>query len=73
MSRKGRFRYLGSVLLLLPTVNSTKIIGSQNGKTLKLPVNMAWDAFGEANGVRLLFETRQRMAYYRRTPILNLE
>lgn len=36
---------------------------------LQLPVNMAWDTFREANGVRSLSEMRQRIAFYRRTPI----
>jgi putative restriction endonuclease len=34
-----------------------------------LPVNMAWDAFREANGVRSRLEMRQRIAFYRRTAI----
>lgn len=36
----------------------------------QLPVNLAWETFGEANGVRSLDEMRQRIAYYRHTPIL---
>lgn len=36
----------------------------------QLPVNLAWETFGEANGVRSLEEMRQRIAHYRRTPIL---
>jgi putative restriction endonuclease len=36
----------------------------------QLPVNLAWETFGEANGVRSLDEMRQRIAFYRRTPIL---
>ena len=39
----------------------------------QLPVNMAWDTFREANGVRSLLEMRQRIAFYRRTPILENE
>jgi putative restriction endonuclease len=35
----------------------------------QLPVNLAWDTFKEANGVQSLMEMRQRIAYYRRTPI----
>jgi len=37
---------------------------------LQLPVNLAWDTFKEANGVRTLAEMRQRIAFYRRVPIL---
>jgi putative restriction endonuclease len=36
---------------------------------LQLPVNLVWETFGEANGVRSQSEMRQRIAYYRRTPI----
>jgi putative restriction endonuclease len=36
----------------------------------QLPVNMAWDAFVEANGVRSLLNMRERIAHYRRSPIL---
>jgi putative restriction endonuclease len=36
---------------------------------LQLPVNLAWDTFGEANGVQSQSEMRERIAHYRRTPI----
>jgi putative restriction endonuclease len=36
----------------------------------QVPVNMAWDTFREANGVRSLAEMRQRIAFYRRSAIL---
>jgi putative restriction endonuclease len=38
-------------------------------KFLQLPVNLAWDTFREANGVRSLKEMRDRIAHYRRIPI----
>jgi putative restriction endonuclease len=34
------------------------------------PVNLVWETFGEANGVQSLEEMRQRIAYYRRRPII---
>lgn len=34
---------------------------------LNLPLRLAWDAFGEANGVRSLEEMRNRIATYRRS------
>jgi putative restriction endonuclease len=40
---------------------------------LQLPVNLAWDTFREANGVTSLLEMRQRIAHYRRTPMLQHE
>ncbi|MGA3316619.1 MAG: hypothetical protein ABSC64_09300 [Candidatus Korobacteraceae bacterium] len=36
---------------------------------LQLPVNLVWDTFGEANGVRSLAAMRERIAHYRRSPI----
>jgi putative restriction endonuclease len=36
---------------------------------LQLPVNMAWDVFGEANGVRSLAEMRARIGHYRHRSI----
>lgn len=36
---------------------------------LRLPVNLVWRTFGEANGVRSLDEMRARVSRYRRTPI----
>lgn len=38
-------------------------------KFLQLPVNLAWEAFGEANGARSLDEVRLRIAKYRKQPI----
>jgi len=42
-------------------------------KFQQLPVNMAWDAFGLGNGVTSLTEMRQRIAFYRRSPIVPVE
>jgi hypothetical protein len=39
----------------------------------QLPVNLAWEAFREANGVSSLEEMRARIAFYRRTLILATE
>jgi putative restriction endonuclease len=36
---------------------------------LQLPLNLAWDAFKEANGVSSLAEMRKRIAHYRRLPL----
>lgn len=38
-------------------------------KFVQLPLRLAWDAFGEGNGVRTLAEARTRIAQYRREPI----
>ncbi len=38
-------------------------------KFLRLPVSLAWEAFGEANGARRLDEVRARIGKYRAKPI----
>lgn len=38
------------------------------GQSRRLPVTLAWDAFGECNGARSLAEMRTRIEQYRRTP-----
>lgn len=38
-------------------------------KFLRLPVSLAWEAFGEANGARTLDEVRVRIGKYRTEPI----
>jgi putative restriction endonuclease len=38
-------------------------------KFLKLPVSLAWETFGEANGAQSLAEVRVRIAKYRKEPI----
>jgi putative restriction endonuclease len=38
-------------------------------KFLRLPVSLAWETFGEANGARSLDEVRVRIAKYRKQPI----
>jgi putative restriction endonuclease len=35
-------------------------------KFIQLPVSLAWDAFGEANGTRSLDEVKNRIAHYRK-------
>jgi HNH endonuclease len=36
---------------------------------VQLPISLAWESFGEGNGVRSLLEMRDRIARYRRSPI----
>src|SRR5215831_21393535 len=38
-------------------------------KFLTLPVGLAWDAFGEANGARSLAEVKERISKYRKMAI----
>lgn len=42
-------------------------------KFLHLPVSLAWETFGEANGAHSLEEVRARITKYRRQPILPYE
>jgi putative restriction endonuclease len=36
---------------------------------LQRPVNLVWDTFGDENGLRSQSDMRERIAYYRRSPI----
>jgi putative restriction endonuclease len=38
-------------------------------KFLRLPISLAWEAFGEANGARSLEEVRERIGQYRRAEV----
>lgn len=38
-------------------------------KFLKLPISMAWEVFGEANGAQSLEEVKERISKYRRTEV----
>ncbi len=42
-------------------------------KFLQLSVNMAWEVFGESNGVHSLGEMRQRIGFYRRVELQPIE
>lgn len=42
-------------------------------KFLRISINLAWDTFGEANGVQSLFEFKQIISQYRREPIGNFD
>jgi len=70
------FKALDSGELLLFKLHSPDNLIVGGGfftKFQQLPVNMAWDAFGVANGVASLTEMRQRIAFYRRIPIAPME
>ena len=38
-------------------------------KFLKLPISLAWDAFGEANGAHSIEEVKERISKYRRAEV----
>lgn len=61
---------LGEPLLFkLHAPNNYIVGGGFFAKFIQLPLRLAWETFGEGNGVRSLEEARARIAKYRRTPI----
>src|SRR5206468_4741442 len=42
-------------------------------KFVRLPLRLAWETFGEGNGVRSLHEARTRIAHYRPEPMASNE
>jgi putative restriction endonuclease len=72
-SPEASFKSLNPGELLLFKLHSPQNFIAGGGffvRFLQLPVDLAWDTFREANGVRSLPEMRERIAYYRRAPIL---
>jgi len=66
------FRVLQPSELLLFKLHSPDNFIAGGGffaRFLHLPVNMAWDVFREANGVRSLTEMRERIEHYRKSKI----
>jgi putative restriction endonuclease len=76
-SPQASFKALSTGELLLFKLHSPDNFIAGGGffvKFLQLPVNLAWDSFREANGVRTLQEMRDRIAFYRRVAaIINLK
>jgi putative restriction endonuclease len=69
-SSKTNFRVLHPSELLLFKLHSPDNFIAGGGfftRFLNLPVNMAWNVFREANGVRSLTEMRQRIEFYRKS------
>ncbi len=75
-SPTATFKALGPGELLLFKLHSPDNFIAGGGffaKFQQLPVDLAWDAFGVGNGVTSLAEMRQRIAFYRRSPIAPTE
>ena len=71
-SPDATFKVLQAGELLLFKLHSPNNFIAGGGfftKFLQLPVNLVWDTFKEANGVTSLREMRERIAFYRRTPM----
>jgi putative restriction endonuclease len=71
-SDKGTFKALpvgGLFLFKLHSPRNYIAGGGFFAKFLRIPLSLAWDAFGEANGAATLFEMRQRISKYRHLPI----
>ncbi|MGI8733969.1 MAG: HNH endonuclease [Pyrinomonadaceae bacterium] len=56
-------------LFKLHAPNNFIVGGGFFTKFLRLPVSLAWETFGEANGATSLDEVRRRISKYRRQPI----
>jgi putative restriction endonuclease len=70
-SPEATFKALQSGELLLFKLHAPDNFIAGGGfftRFLQLPVNLVWDTFGEANGVRSLAAMRERIAHYRRSP-----
>jgi putative restriction endonuclease len=66
------FRALSPGELLLFKLHSPRNLIAGGGfftRFLHLPISLAWDAFGEGNGVRSLVEMRALIGKYRKAPI----
>jgi putative restriction endonuclease len=71
-SPEANFKVLqpGEMLLFkLHSPNNYIVGGGFFARFLQLPVNTAWEAFGEANGVKSMAEMRTRIGKYRRRVI----
>ncbi len=58
----------GLFLFKLHAPRRSVVGGGFYAHSTKLPVSLAWDAFGEGNGARSLREMRSRIEKYRRAP-----
>ena len=75
-SPTATFKALGPGELLLFKLHAPDnfiVGGGFFTKFQQLPVNLAWDAFREANGAKSLEAMRARIAYYRRSPMASTE
>jgi putative restriction endonuclease len=71
-SPEASFKALSVGEMLLFKLHSPRnfvVGGGFFARFVQLPISLAWDAFGEGNGVRSLAEMRDRIAKYRRVPI----
>ena len=71
-SSEASFKALQQGELLLFKLHSPDNFIAGGGffaRFLQLPVNMAWEVFKEANGVRSLTEMRERIEHYRKSKI----
>jgi putative restriction endonuclease len=75
-SPEASFKALSAGEILLFKLHSPRnfiVGGGFFTRFVQLPISLAWDSFGEGNGVRSLSEMRERIAKYRRVPIAQTE
>jgi putative restriction endonuclease len=63
----------GLFLFKLHSPRNSIVGGGFFAHASRLPVSLAWETFGEANGVRSFVEMRARIEHYRRRPADRLE
>src|SRR5258706_7069815 len=71
-SPTASFKALGMGEMLLFKLHAPRnfiVGGGFFTRFVQLPISLAWESFGEGNGVRSLSEMRDRIATYRRSPI----
>jgi len=71
-SPTASFKALGIGEMLLFKLHAPRnfiVGGGFFTRFVQLPISIAWESFGEGNGVRSLSEMRERIARYRRSPI----
>src|SRR5215471_18010793 len=61
------------LLFKLKSPNNAIAGGGFFTRFLHLPINLAWEAFGEANGAQSLAEFRSRISQIRHVPILDTD
>jgi putative restriction endonuclease len=71
-SSEAPFKALSTGELFLFKLHSPRnfiVGGGFFTRFVQLPISLAWEAFGDGNGVRSLSEMRERISKYRHTPI----
>ena len=63
----------GLFLFKLHSPRNFIVGGGFFAKFLQVPLTLAWESFGEANGARTIIEMRERISKYRHEPITQFD